>query len=469
MSTSLLYSSEHPPELLIQRLKIDKATLEHVIPKGNIIIQWGNYVSEGLNRKVLNAKEAVQVTRNKRTAHEVLQLNGVPSIFPDSTKRKRSSKYVIPVFHGEALSVFKTHTSNAWLTDPGKQSYKEWRSEINSKTWKDVTKIATRAVYALGLDFSLVLISTDSRGGYYVIDVDPAPRLNQRMAQLFASAIHQYTSLVKEEQLRGSTVVLGMDPEFVLRDKKGNLVSASKYLSKRGSVGCDAIWLSGNRSIFPLAEFRPKPAIEPRELIINLYRTMNLATKKIKDSTLEWLAGGLPIEGYPLGGHIHMSNIWKNSFLVRVLDNYLTLPLLMLEDSRSGRRRPKYGFLGDVRTQFHGGFEYRTPPSWIVSPTVAKGVIALSRLIADHYWRLDQYPLLSPAVQRAFYNGDKGSLIPLVKSQWADLMKLPNYEKYRSYLEPLKNQMFAMQSWNENQDIRKSWKLPPFHHSLSIR
>ena len=73
-----------------------------------------------------------------------------------------------------------------------------------------------------------------------------------------------------------------------------------------------------------------------------------------------------------------MSRIWLTSRLLRVLDNYLALPFILIEDQNTKLRRPRYGFLGDFRRKTHGGFEYRTLPSWIVSPRITKGVIASS-------------------------------------------------------------------------------------------
>src|SRR5690606_31866806 len=95
------------------------------------------------------------------------------------------------------------------------------------------------------------------------------------------------------------------------------------------------------------------------------------------------------------------------------LDNYLALPVLFLENPKSSRlRRPRYGFLGDWRSQPHGGFEYRTPGSWLISPQYAQAVLCLAKVVATDYPLLRRNVFLSLANQRAFYQADKPALRP---------------------------------------------------------
>lgn len=43
----------------------------------------------------------------------------------------------------------------------------------------------------------------------------------------------------------------------------------------------------------------------------------------------------MPQPGFPLGGHLHFSGVALNGALLRALDNYLALPLALLEDKRA--------------------------------------------------------------------------------------------------------------------------------------
>jgi len=296
-----------------------------------------------------------------------------------------------------------------------------------------------------------------------VIDVTPIPKLNQTLAEKFANAMEQYMRQYRNPNSRPA--MLGADPEFVLRNKAtGKMVLASRFFGRKGPVGCDQIWLRGDqtRKQLPLAELRPDPATDPRQLTLNLYKTMLIAEKKINNPSIEWLAGGMPMKGYPIGGHIHFSQTKVNSHFLRVLDSYLCLPLMILESDQSISRRPKYGFLGDFRNQFHGGFEYRTLPSWLIAPKITKGILALAKLIAESYHHLYLLPILNPANQEAFYHGNKRKIYQVVKSIWSHITNLDDYPKYEKYIEPYGEMIFNQQEWNEFQDIRQAWRIPPY-------
>jgi hypothetical protein len=189
---------------------------------------------------------------------------------------------------------------------------------------------------------------------------------------------------------------------------------------------------------------------------------MRLAAKQINDPDVEWLAGGMPVAGYSLGGHIHFSRVPCNPELLRALDNYFALPLVLVEAETTARRRPKYGYLGDFRRQPHGGFEYRTLPSWIVSPKAAKGVVALAAVIAEEYEQLRSRPLGRFELLKAYYSGDKNVLWPHAVQLIDEIRKTAVYMKYRMYIEPLLQQIYEMRSWNEQEDLRKLWKIPPY-------
>jgi hypothetical protein len=407
------------------------------------------------DRICLNPAESVRLAMDKKRMRSLLVLHGIPAHTELSAGR---ITYSIPVFDLAALAIF--------AKNPGAGlPLREIQGGADVPAVRRAKRLAVRAVYSLGLDFAVVAVSVDDRGRPAVADVNPAPSLNDRLGELFAQALNRYArdyqraleAAGKPEQ----RPLLGMDPEFLLSARSGKVVSASKFLGKTGEAGCEAVQMGG-RIIYPLAELRPAPAKEPEQLLRHLLRAMRCASERIRDRSLLWLAGGMPRPGLALGGHLHLSGIWLSAHLLRVFDNYLALPLVLIEDDTTGRRRPRYGFLGDFRRQFHGGFEYRTLPSWIVSPRAAKGVLALARLIADHYLELKRLPLYDEAMVRAFYAGNKPEIVEAARVLWTDLERLPQYGRLRQYIEPLKRQMLSMQPWNEQRDIRKVWKLPPY-------
>lgn len=187
-----------------------------------------------------------------------------------------------------------------------------------------------------------------------------------------------------------------------------------------------------------------------------------MAARRLDDPELRWIAGGMPVKGLPLGGHIHFSGVALNNALVRALDNYLALPLLLLEDESTTCRRRRYGKPGDVRIKGHGGFEYRTLPSLLVSPRVTKGAVALAKLIAENYERLRKRPLDEVDVLAAFVSGDKEKLAPVVRSLWAAVTALADYPNYARYLDPLGDWLARGATWQRETDFRKAWRIPPF-------
>lgn len=383
--------------------------------------------------------------------------------------------YIIPVLQLESLGVYAAGGANGPIGLVRTVKAVPVRGGLEPGTAADrrptairrAERTAVRAAYALGLDYAVVTVRTGGDGLPLVEMIDASPSVAAGpFASLYAAAVNRMDEQADSgEAANGSEskLQLGMDPEFVLRrpGPGGKIVLASRYLPRRGRVGCDSVRI-GDKLIYPLAELRPSPAAEPQELFRNLYAAMRLAASRIDDVSLEWLAGGMPAQGLPLGGHIHVSGVALNADLVRAMDNYLALPLVLLEDGTTKRRRPRYGALGDFRRQFHGGFEYRTLPSWIVSPAVALGVISLAKVVCEHYRELRERPLARPEMQKHYYTGNKEAIRPTVLALWKQLERTSSYARYEKALNRLKRAIDRMEAWNEQQDVRVSWKIPPY-------
>lgn len=501
MKTYFCHHWEPGVELLLEKLRVAHGTVPPAEADGFVIVQWGASHSALSHEYVLNPVKMTRRALRRTTRHKLLRLGGQLTESdraagsgagaPGSTDSGRTSaesaaaerkpaerrgmpgrsarhrysrEYIVPVFHLEALAAFEK-TAGPLVAGSLPQNravrYRELASPVRGYHASRAVREAVRAIYALGLDFGAVYLGVRPDGRLVVRDVQPAPRLSERLAELFAEAIHRFDEQLQREPQQGAEVVLGTDPEFLLRNKDGKVVFASRYMDKAGKVGCDSIVLPDRRKLFPLAELRPDPASEPEQLVRNLRWTMRRALRIIGDSTLEWVAGGMPLSGFPLGGHIHFSGVPLNARLLRALDNYLALPLVLLEDATTGRRRPRYGFLGDFRRQSHGGFEYRTPPSWIVSPLIAAGVLSLARVVAEHYRGLRQFPLEAEEVQAFYYEGSKEELLPIVRRLWEEVEGLPAYARYKAHLDPFKERLFRMEGWHEQEDFRARWKLIP--------
>jgi hypothetical protein len=434
------------------------------------VLNWGGNLeggaAAGWGNQIFNDQQSVQQTNDKKTMREAFELHGI-KIAPAGKSQVYRIQFRIPVFHLKALSVFMKDSNTALISSsPYSESVTGRFQELDANKQvgfyiKRAIREALKAVYALGLEFALVHIGIHGRGDTIVTDVDPAPALNHRLAECYAAAMNAMA-----DELRGAKnpsvsssrpILIGADPEFILRKPNGKIVSADRFMDREGAVGCDAVVLSGHRIVLPLVELRPQPSTSPIALTRHLRFLMQKAEKMINEPQLDWLAGAMPVKGLPLGGHIHFSGVEVNSELLRVLDNYLALPLVLLESESANHRRPRYGFLGDFRRQSHGGFEYRSLPSWLVSPIVTVGVLSLGLVIAHHYVNLQQRPLRLLEVQRAFYQGDKDRIKPIAAKLWLDIKETGMYEKYQKELSQLFQMILLKEAWQEEQDFRNNW------------
>lgn len=415
---------------------------------------WGGQVQEVAINRPKAAGEAAGARRR-------LEAAGLAATSPGSSGTAAKApayarRYAVSVFHLRALEARLLGAGQAGqpLPLPGNQP------SMDSPLWKRLESTAVRALYALGLDMGEVIISAGEEGKFTVDSLSLLPEVgSESAAERFARAMAE--ELAERERMLETPAekLIGMDPEFLLFDRaSGKVIPASRFLQFHGEAGCDVLRYQGRR-LFPLAELRPKPAKEPRDVVIHLLRAFREAGESIGDRDLIWQAGAMPQRGFPLGGHLHFSGIPLTAELLRTLDNYLALPLAVLEEGRSSRRRPRYGFLGDFRRKDYGGFEYRTLPSFLISPLVTKGVVALARLIAENEGHLTARPLEKDEVFAAFYAGRKPPLRAVLPRLIADIQAAAAYPRYESYIAPFLNVVLSGRTWDETADIRRLWKI----------
>jgi hypothetical protein len=364
--------------------------------------------------------------------------------------------------------------------------YEEIPKDLDQDTQK-VTLLAQRTQHILGLDFCMVHVGIDVQGRTFILDVSPVPVLPSEAVPRFSKEINKYitkwnaglqqrqqhftdTSLGTEPgytqtaffthtpTTRQLPVMLGADPEFMLRSKTtGKIIYPSDFLAKEGSLGYDHRSERREGVLFPLAEVRPEPDLCPLKLTEKI-REILVKAAVVLPAHAEWLACSLHFGQYQIGGHIHFSNCEINSLLLRALDNYLAIPIMLAEDPRNSiRRRKQYGWLGSIRTKPHGGFEYRTPGSWLISPEATRSCLCLAKIVATDYLDLPKDYLADPELQKAFYQSKKYYFYDLFNELWQDIKHTPLYHKYATYLSPLVNLIQNRSHWDENTDFRSSW------------
>lgn len=410
----------------------------------------------------LNDPKQIDRLRDTNGLKRILKIQGINIRSGSHYLRE----YVLFIFHTDVLAIYRSKVQKVWLAKNHPQPKKVFQKVSVTSREREVRKVTTlaiRSLYAAGLDYGAVKCGIAPGNQIVVLHINPQPFVNLEMKNKFAQALQRFVQSITRKKTALEQIDLGADPEFVVLSPKGNLVIASRYLSIHGKAGCDAIWIGKNRSNKPVVEVRPDPTPDPRKLVIRIYEQLLTVAKKMNAVSGKWLAGALPYHGFPLGGHIHFGGLKPNFKMLRALDNYLALPLIVAEDKNGIQRRPKYGFLGDYRLKDHGGFEYRTPPSWLVSPTLTKGVLALAQCIVANYPYLLYNPLQDLEMIQAYYEGDKQKIREWIRFLWMDIQRLNDYRKVESYLDPFYRFLLSGRTWDETQDFRKFWRLPPYH------
>jgi hypothetical protein len=487
MGYLLLHSGQPSAKRLLRRV-VECTGVEDLNPVAShdVVIRFGNTNGDD-NRAAwtLNPRQAILNTTPRKKMLRILKQNGVytPSVnmeggadlpsdvvLENGNRVKLIRYYRVPIFDLQPIGVYRADSKDVWLesrVSQTKDRFQEVPFDEDVYATRAV-RLALRALHALGLDFGLVTLAITARDRTICLNVNPAPILHGRMLEQFEEAINAFITRDSSEESDwerngryGRVLKMGTDLEFMLRSAQGRMVMASKYLPRSGRVGCDDRSLAQDGERFPLAEVRPDPATNPEELITNIRETLTDAQKLIRPRNIQWLAGSMPFKNFPLGGHIHFSDLPFSSRLVKVFDTYLGLPVMMIEaNTTAAKRRPKYGFLGDVRFKSHGGFEYRTPGSWLVSPEIALAVSALAYVVAVHHRDLREDLFVSPRKQRQFYLADKRELHADFQRIWQQIESTSTYRRYQGALRIFPEMVRQGISWDEAVDIRRSWGLP---------
>ncbi|MWC28161.1 putative amidoligase domain-containing protein [Paenibacillus sp. MMS18-CY102] len=370
--------------------------------------------------------------------------------------------YCVSVFHLEPIAMQRCGTAALMRQQQQAQAAPAIAVMLAADPMlRRVARTAVRAVYAAGLDLADVFIALSGEGKTAALAISRPSREGGRLAGIWRDAIGAFDA--QYAVMRASApaqILIGADPEFVLLRADGRIAPADRYLGRMGGAGADAL-LVRNRLMYPIGELRPDPSPTPEGLARSVRHQLARANERVKDRTLRWAAGAMPLPGIALGGHVHVSGAALTSRILRQLDRYLALPMAMVEHERGQARRPRYGLLGDFRRQAHGGFEYRTLPSWLVSPAAAKASFALLLLCAQDTWRLPYRPALDEQAEAAFYAGDRSMLVNELDSITSELAAAPSYAQYFRLIEPLFEAAHRGSVWNEDADIRIKWRVGP--------
>lgn len=397
----------------------------------------------------INRARAFMNSVNPEMMEGILSLNGIQSSF--SKGEILSKSYEVLILDRSILSIRqivygKSSISKKYIDD--------------EPSLAKITDLAKRSMYLLGLDYAMISIAQNRLRKMKVIDVDASPALRDKDLYDLIQRLEEYKNEFREGWPAAAEIKLGADPEFMIANSKnGKMVPASEFFPRDGIFGCDNIRIP-SRQQRPVAELRPKPDTSPVNVYSNIKQALELANKKVPYKNIKWLAGSQPFSGYSIGGHIHFSNLPLNNQSLRALDNYLGLPVFLLEDQATAvKRRHKYGQLGEYRNKEYGGFEYRTLGSWLISPEITLAVLCLAKIVSSNFRVLNKNYFMTAEAQRAFYKGDQQYFKQAFEDIWRDIQRLEMYQEYKQQLEPIPTMISGNTCWDEKIDIRKSWSL----------
>lgn len=411
------------------------------------------YINISLNKgekepvRVINTRRAIENTQDSERYCSILNINSIAC-------NSQIEESVIKTYE-VLLWGFTCISLKVWSGANERGKTKNLRERDNPK----VVEQGRRILYFLGLDLAVVTIAYTARRRYKAISINPSPIISEKYVDLIVQKIVDLTT--QDQRCMQKDIKMGADPEFMMfNSRTGKIVSASNHFPREGMVGCDNIRMP-NRTQRPVAEVRPKPDYSPIILTANIKQALHLANQMAPYRGVRWAAGSQPGGGFSIGGHIHFSNIKVNVSILRALDNFVGLPIFLIENPvPASRRRKRYGRLGDYRTKEYGGFEYRTPGSWLVSQNITLAILCLAKIVISRYPWLPYNYLNTPEAQQAFYQGNKDFFYPLVERLWSHIEKIDMYEEYRIHLNELHEMLVNQISWNENGDFRKAWMIP---------
>jgi hypothetical protein len=401
-------------------------------------------------RRIINTPRAIRNSINIEETAGILKANNIAHGLLEEESVNRS--YEVTIVDLETISIKVTTFIK------GKHQTKYIRERDNQK----IADLARRVSYLVGLDMALVTIVLTARRRYKVVSINSSPETRDKDFERMIEKIKRIAQ--REHDLKNIQVKMGADPEFmIVNSKTGKMISASEFFPRDGIVGCDNIRVP-NRQQRPIAEVRPRPTTSPLELTTNIRQALVSASRLAPYKNTRWMAGSQPVTGYSIGGHIHFSNIRLDGGLLRALDNYLGIPIFLIENPvTAAKRRKKYGFIGDYRIKDHGGFEYRVLGSWLINQKITTAVLCLAKIIANRYAEIPQNYLNTAEAQRAFYKGDQEYFRPIFNSLWSNLENLDLYQEYKEELQIIPEMITNHVIWDEKSDLRKGWKLgqPP--------
>lgn len=422
----------------------------------DVSINWGGRLDKSLEAHVaINPPDAVIRSLSPAETAQYLTWHGIPVAWDHIPRemarpvhRPPEDEFAPVRVHVADLEVLKVEDDAAGAAIRG---ISRWRYER-------MIEAACRSVYVLGLHFGCVHLRVHPKGLWHVERVDPHPAVDEALGAAYGAAIARLAAVYGGDPGPLTEATLGADPEFALATEDGKMLYASRYVPYRGEVGYDRQSWERRGTVYPLAEIRPAPTPSPLVLTNNVAKALRKARELLPTARTRWLAGSHPLTRVPTGGHVHVSGVPLTTPLLQALDTYVAIPFMLLEKrTRAKQRRRRYGRLGEFRRKEHGGFEYRTLPSWLVSPAATRAALCLVKTVATEWPRLAASPLRPAGAVKEFYLGKKGRFRLAFHEWWRRVVATPTGDAYAYELAYVRRMVLSEQEWDDDNDIKRAW------------
>ncbi|PYZ98094.1 hypothetical protein CR205_05730 [Alteribacter lacisalsi] len=230
------------------------------------------------------------------------------------------------------------------------------------------------------------------------------------------------------------SVTFGADAEYMLKNMRTGRLKALPVNSGEAENEADgALIRHGYAFSKPVFELHPDPAKSGEELYQNLIMKKKKLMHAARKSGAQVTSGANPHGRFMLGGHFHFGNKAPSFNKTAELDAYLAIPYCLIEQRNDAvRRMAGQGFLGNVRVNCFGGFEYRTLSSWVERLDEAEPLFCY----LDWLIRKESlvHPPLEPGVLKAYYHDDKKELYLYSERLYSRLTAGLNSEKEKEII-----------------------------------
>jgi len=259
-------------------------------------------------------------------------------------------------------------------------------------------------------------------------------------------------------------VKIGCDTEFMIGvPDSERIIYGETICSMNGHIGTD---MHGDQM-----ELRPHPSENTLDVVTNIRSILRLLVKENpKLKSLAFIGGHF--HSAPIGGHIHIRPIrsattfgddWneiQKHPVVKLLDLILFHGLATVIDDAKGRahrRQWGYGKMSDVRESGENGIEYRTPPCWLVHPTLTFLYLCLAKICALLELNKSDYSKTYDIIIKSKVKGM--SLLSLLADRIANIPSLVKEEDIRMCVKILRNLRRNKLVIDWKQDFKKAWGL----------